>query len=183
MQSENNIGSSIPLRDSIEAVWWAMYDLDCWLSVTPTPTVLTPFNLSPLNQQVPLCIDPPSSPALQPPMAASSTANDHSTPNQMPTLARPSNMPTRPLCSYCGRKHTRPVRYQECQNRHTGAKPFSCQGVCGQSGCMAAFSSREQLRRHLLPDCITHVRCKRCGHLGWRQNAARHEKTCSSSIF
>ncbi|CCA74414.1 hypothetical protein PIIN_08366 [Serendipita indica DSM 11827] len=25
MQSENNIGSSIPLRDSIEAVWWAMY--------------------------------------------------------------------------------------------------------------------------------------------------------------
>ncbi|CCA70625.1 hypothetical protein PIIN_04562 [Serendipita indica DSM 11827] len=38
----------------------------------------------------------------------------------------------RPLCSYCGRTHTRPVRDRACRNKHLGLLPFVCGGDCGK---------------------------------------------------
>ena len=130
---------------------------------------------------------------------------------------RSSSVPMRPQCSYCGKTHTRPVRYQECQNRHTGTRPFACQASCGQSDWYAFFGSPIQYRyaqlillspvgwhsaavnssddtsfRIILPtyDAYDGKSLPKqsnlnsilpSGHIGWRQNAARHRKTCPCS--
>ena len=37
----------------------------------------------------------------------------------------------RPICSHCGRRHSRPVRDRACHDGHTHQYRFPCRGACG----------------------------------------------------
>lgn len=78
------------------------------------------------------------------------------------------------ICSYCGRRHSRPVRRRACSNKHTNQYPFPCGGACGSVECPKAFASSERRKVHIqgrLP-------CEKCGKMGWKRNASRHRARC-----
>lgn len=84
----------------------------------------------------------------------------------------------RPLCSYCGRTHTRPVRDRACRNKHLGLLPFVCGGDCGKLECLKIFASAERKAAHVRG----RVNCEVCGRPGWRKNQSRHRARCNPSL-
>jgi len=61
-------------------------------------------------------------PTNAPPLLATSTIDEPS-----PNTSLHRKFP----CSECKRPHPRRNRAEACENSHSGAKPFACQGACG----------------------------------------------------
>jgi hypothetical protein len=47
------------------------------------------------------------------------------------TMLPETSLRGKSLCSVCKRPYPRRSRAEACENSHTGAKPFACQGACG----------------------------------------------------
>ncbi|KAG8815656.1 hypothetical protein FRC17_000631, partial [Serendipita sp. 399] len=51
--------------------------------------------------------------------------------------------------SNCGMSYLKRTRAEACNNKHTGVRPYICEGKCGTRGCTKAFFGSENLAKHI----------------------------------
>lgn len=187
IQYQQNIHSNLPRNLAMTHQMRPLGHSVSHIALTPNPPQPTASSSrsstypTPVGAVVPFSrVISPSVPTLQNrvPLPVSTSGSSPISPGTMTFDTHQSAK----ICPYCHKTHSRPVRYEACENKHTGARPFLCGGQCGDATCTAAFHSKERLTHHLRTDEDTHVRCKHCGKAGWRQNAARHERSCHGGL-
>ncbi|PVF96433.1 hypothetical protein CPB86DRAFT_874875 [Serendipita vermifera] len=87
------------------------------------------------------------------------------------------------LCFVCQRLHSRKGRLEACINAHLGERPYVCNRLCGDSLCAKSFASKSKLSRHSRPKEQKEGSCHFCEKALYRQNLARHERSCSARII
>ncbi|CAG7846767.1 SubName: Full=Uncharacterized protein {ECO:0000313/EMBL:CCA74411.1} [Serendipita indica DSM 11827] len=105
----------------------------------PPPPWLFPMPINSNAGAPSMKFDPPVQDAFSYPQPVAGTTSS--------VVSPPQESPTGRICMYCGRTHTRPVRYQACQNRFLGLRPFPCDGGCGRIRCPVQYGIVPQQRK------------------------------------